>query len=68
MPVHIEEVTTDVMAYAGEIPLSPAQIEMLVKLVIKRIEERQQETAGQREATGLRSQSAPRLPIDNPRR
>ena len=57
MPVHIEEMTTDVSVIEGDLPLSPAQIEMLVKAVMKKLAERQQDAARLREATKLRRQS-----------
>ena len=68
MPIHIEDVTTDVMAYNGEIPLSQEHIEMLVRLVIRRIEERRQDEAVRGEATRLRTQAAPGLPIEPAKR
>ena len=39
MPVHIEEMTSDVTIVEGELPLTPAQIEKLCKLVMRRIAE-----------------------------
>jgi hypothetical protein len=57
MPVHIEEMTTDVSVMEGELPLSPAQIDALVKVVIKQIEERKRDAARLAEATKLRRQS-----------
>jgi hypothetical protein len=54
MPVHIEEMTSEVEAVTGDLPLSAAQIEKLVSLVIKRIEARKRESESQDAATRLR--------------
>jgi hypothetical protein len=37
MPIHIEQVTTDVAVFDGELPLSEAQLDALVKLVAARL-------------------------------
>jgi hypothetical protein len=58
MPVHIEEMTSDVTIVEGEMPLTGAQIEKLVKLVIKRMAEKQQEAEKSRAATQLKRQSS----------
>jgi hypothetical protein len=47
----------------GELPLSEAQIERLIKLVLARLERNQRNREGVREATGLRTQAAPQIPI-----
>lgn len=54
MPVHIEEMSSDVTVIEGELPLTAAQIEKLVKLVMKRIADQSLETARARRATELR--------------
>lgn len=59
MTVHIEEATSDVTAYAGDLPFSKEQIEKLVKLVMQRLEQKQRETEQNREATSIRNQNAP---------
>ena len=64
MTVHIEEMTSDVTVLDGELPLSEAQIEKLVKIVISRLEREQRASRDQREATSLRTQSAPGLPVN----
>jgi hypothetical protein len=40
MPIHIEEMQTDVTVSNGELPLSAAQLERLVELVAARLAER----------------------------
>jgi hypothetical protein len=59
MPVHIEEMTTNVSVVEGELPLTSAQIEKLVALVIKRLSEQQLDAKRRRDATQLRRQSSP---------
>ncbi len=63
MPVHIDEMTTEVAAIDGDLPLSEAQIEKLVTRVIERLAERQSQQRQSREATRLRRQAAPPLRI-----
>jgi hypothetical protein len=58
MPVFIEEMTSEVAVAEGELPLSPAQIEKLVQLVLKRLADKQQDDRRMREATQLRRQAA----------
>jgi hypothetical protein len=58
MPVHIEEMTSDVTIVEGEMPLTPAQIEKLVKLVMKRISDKQKESEKSRAATQLKRQAS----------
>lgn len=41
MPIHINEMTSDVTVYEGDLPLNQAQIERLVRLVLQRLEEEQ---------------------------
>lgn len=57
MPVHVEEMTTEVEAFEGELPLSGAQLDKLVDLVIQRMEEKEKEKEQQRETTEIRSRS-----------
>ncbi len=57
MPVQIDELTSDVTVMDGEMPLSQAQIEKLVKLVMSRLDERKRREAQRREATTLRPDS-----------
>jgi hypothetical protein len=62
MPIHIENLETDITVAAGDLPLSEAQIEMLVQIVLKRLQEQQREQRLNREATMLRSRAAPDEP------
>jgi len=59
MPVHVEELTSEVSVVEGELPLSPAQIEKLVRLVISRLAEHERDEERRREATRLRRQASP---------
>ena len=57
MPVQINELTSDVTVMDGEMPLSTAQIEKLVKLVMARMAECKRREAQRREATAIRPDS-----------
>jgi hypothetical protein len=59
MPVHIEEMTEEVAVVDGELPLTQAQIEKLVQLVLGRLEGKRREARKSREATALRRGAAP---------
>lgn len=59
MPVHVEEMTSEVTVAEGELPLTPAQIEKLVQLVMSKLAERGREERRSAEATRLRRQAAP---------
>jgi hypothetical protein len=63
MPVHVEEMTSDVAVLDGDLPLTEAQMEKLVKLVLQRLEEKQREARQFREATALRREAAPPLRV-----
>ena len=41
MPIHIEEMQTEVTVSEGELPLSAAQLERLIELVAARLAERE---------------------------
>lgn len=58
MPVHVEEMTSDVTVVEGDLPLSHEQIETLIQLVIRRLEEKKREAHKSREATQLRRQAS----------
>ncbi len=59
MPVHIEELTTEVTVMDGELPLTERQVEKLVGKVLQRLEEKRREAHKVREATTLRRGTAP---------
>jgi predicted AAA+ superfamily ATPase len=58
MPVHIEEMTSEITIVEGELPMTPAQIERLVKLVMKRIADKQKEEEKSHAATKLKRQAS----------
>ncbi len=55
MPVHVEEMNSEVTAYDGDLPLSPAQIDKLVNIILQRLEQKQGHDRRTREATRLSS-------------
>ena len=57
MPVHIEEMANEVTVVAGDLPLTEAQIEKLVQMVIKRLADKHLDAGRVKEATKLRRQS-----------
>lgn len=59
MPVHIEEMTSEITVRDGELPLSEAQVETLVNIVLRRLEGKQREAQKRLDATELRRGSAP---------
>ena len=59
MPVHIGELTSDVAVHEGEVPLSPAQLDKIVALVMKRIEAARREAKHAKEATSVRDGALP---------
>ena len=65
MAVHIERMTSEVTAMTAEMPLTEAQVEALVKLVMKRMAEQQVGQAAMREATRLAPGVARLSPFGN---
>ena len=63
MPVHVEEMTSEVAVFEGELPLTPEQVDALVSLVLKRLAEKEREARQVREATALRRTVTPPSPI-----
>jgi hypothetical protein len=59
MPVHVEQLDTEVMATSGELPWSREQIEMLVKIVLERLEQKERSDRERREETRLRPYALP---------
>jgi uncharacterized protein (DUF2236 family) len=55
MPVHIDNMTTEATAVEGELPLSEAQLEQLVKRVLERLEAKQRTERALQEMTQFRS-------------
>jgi hypothetical protein len=64
MPVHVEEMTSEVIVFEGDLPLTDAQVDKLVQLVLKRLAEKEREAKNVREATALRRHVAPPSPIE----
>ncbi len=62
MPVHVEQLNTEVTAQAGATPWTPEQIEMLVKLVLERLEQNERSERAMREETHMRPYAQPRRP------
>ncbi|MCG8346183.1 MAG: hypothetical protein MI924_00200 [Chloroflexales bacterium] len=65
MPIHVGEVSSEIQVFEGDLPLSEAQIEKLVAIVMKRLERQQREAKRDRDATLIRRRSAPPLRIDD---
>jgi hypothetical protein len=63
MPFHVEEVNSDITVIEGELPLSPAQVEKLVQLVMKRMEEKHRDTKLSHEASSIERHVAPPLRV-----
>lgn len=64
MSVHVEEMTSEVNIVEGELPLTAAQIEKLVTLVMSRIDARKRDASHQRDATSLSGSVAPTMHRD----
>lgn len=63
MPVHVEDLTSQVTVIPGDLPIPPAQVEMLVALVLKRLEKHLKTAEQTREATQLRPSATPRSAV-----
>lgn len=63
MPVHVERITTDLTVVDGELPLSQAQLDKLVALVLARLDREQRLAEQRREATIIRRSTIPRLEV-----
>lgn len=64
MAVHIDEMSSEVSVFDGDLPLSPAQLERLIQIVLQRLDQREQGKRQHLEATRLRSHAAPPLPLE----
>lgn len=62
MTIHVEEISSELLVIEGDLPLTEAQIDKLVKIVMKRLEDQQRKVRWRREATSLRSEAAPPMP------
>ena len=63
MPIHVEEMTSEVTLFDGDLPLTEAQLERLVSLVLKRLKEIEREAQQNSDATSIRRGIAPRSPV-----
>lgn len=63
MPLHIEELTSEVTVIDGDPSLSEKHKEMLVQLVIKKLGERAREAERRVQATKLRRHAAKPLDV-----
>ena len=63
MPFHIEEVTSDVSVIEGELPLTPAQIEKLVRIVVKRVEDKSRDAHLAKQDSSIQRHVAPPLRV-----
>jgi len=59
MSVQVGEFTSEVTVTEGELPLTEAQLEKLVNIVLARLQRHKRNEHAIREATTLRPQSAP---------
>jgi hypothetical protein len=59
MPVHVAKMDSEVTVIDGELPLTEAQVEKLVQIVLKKLEAAQRESQKSSEATTLRRSAAP---------
>ena len=62
MPVQVDQIHSEVTVYDADLPLSPEQIDRLVKIVLQRLDQQQRERQANRGATALRSSVIPRQP------
>ena len=63
MPLHIEELSSEVTVIDGDQSMSEKQKEMLVQMVIRRLAEKNREAERRLKATELRRQAAEPLEI-----
>lgn len=59
MPVYVQRATSEVTVVDGDLPMSDGQLQKLVDLVIRRIEQRQQEAEYHRAAVTIRNSAQP---------
>jgi hypothetical protein len=60
MPVYVSEMTSEVTAADGELPLTASQIEALVRIVLQRLDQANRDREHTQEATTVRSHANPR--------
>jgi len=57
MPLHIESLTTEVTVLDGNFPLSEAQVEKLVQIVLTRLQQKARDAARQTAAIAMDRQA-----------
>jgi hypothetical protein len=67
MPLHIEELTSEVTVIDGDSFLTETQKEMLVQIVIRRLAEKAREAERKSRSTELRRQAAEPLEVQQKR-
>lgn len=60
MPVFVGEMTSEVTAGDGELPLTAAQVEALVRIILARLDQVNRDREHAREATAVRAHANPR--------
>jgi hypothetical protein len=64
MPVHVQEMTSDVEVIDGDMPLSDAQLKKIVDMVLRCLEDRHRTEKWTRDATALRRSVLPKTTIE----
>jgi hypothetical protein len=59
MPIHVGDMTSNVEVFDGPLPLTDAQTDQLVRLVLQRLEQKQHEARQHHEATAIRREAMP---------
>lgn len=59
MAINIDQITNEVNVVNGELPFDEAQVEKLVDLVLRRLQERKRDARWNREATTVRRNARP---------
>lgn len=54
MPIEVGKITTDVTVTDGELPLSAAQVERVVRVVLQRLDEKRRAEKLSKETTAVR--------------
>jgi hypothetical protein len=65
MTVHINQISSDVTAIAGDLPMSSEQLEKLVRLVLYRLEQKQRDEKSNRDTTCIQNQLTPGWPEEH---
>jgi hypothetical protein len=62
MPIHIQELTANVTAYQGDLPISDQQLNVIARAVERLLTERQRQAECSRAATAIRGSAEPPPP------